>query len=151
MRVERKTVLGGATLKNLRSTSAHGSCASHAGNSTSAAALATVRLRNAFIAALFGVRRGLHERRLGIDLAACRLIDLLVMTVAVAVGDALFSRTNAAAGHTKILTFAGILDLGDLFDLGDDAADNFQVVAAALRAANARFAPSSPNPIGNQD
>ena len=103
----------------------------------SAAALAADVFHHAFVAAFFHGGRGLLRGYRLENLAAARLINFLMVAIAVAVGNALGADAFAVARHADIAALACILDLGHFCDHGHDAADLRHIVAAAMRAAAA--------------
>ena len=119
-----------------------------AGRSTaSAPALATDIFDNALIAAFFEHRSRFCGRDCLKNLAAARFIDLLVMRVAIAVGDAFRSDALAMTGHADVAAFARVLDLGHFRNHRNEATNLSDVIAAAMRAAAAILRPSA---IGEQ-
>jgi len=113
-----------------------------AGSAT--AALAANGLGNTLVGAFLDHRRVFHERFFRIDLAAGRLINVLFMRTAVAVGHALSADTLAAPGDADVFTLAAILDFRRLSDLRHNLADGPELVAAAMWAAAARVAAFCP-------
>ena len=106
-----------------------------------AAALVADVFHHAFVAAFFHGGRGLL-RGYGLEnLAAARLINLLMVAIALAVRNALGADAFAMARHADIAALAGILDLGHFRDHGHDTADLRDSVAAAMRAAAAILGP----------
>ena len=106
-----------------------------------AAALATGVFHHALVAAFLNRGRGLLRSHGLEDLAAARLIDLLMIGVAVAIGDAFGAHALAVAWYANIAAFARILDLRHLGDHGHDAADLRDIVTAAMRTAAAILGP----------
>ena len=106
-----------------------------------AAAFAANVFHHALVTAFFnGRRRFLRSHGLE-NLAAARLINLLMVAIAVAVRNALGADAFAVARHADIAALAGILDLGHFRDHGHDTADLRDIVAAAMRAAAAILGP----------
>src|SRR5947208_1023928 len=87
-----------------------------------AAALVADVFHHALVAAFFhGGCRLLRSHGLE-NLAAARLINLLMVAIAVAVRNALGADAFAVAGHADIAALACILDLGHFCDHGHDTA-----------------------------
>jgi len=101
-----------------------------------AAALAADVFNNALVAALLDCGCSFlwcHSLK---NFAAARLVDLLMIGVAVAIGDTFGPDALAVARHTDVAALARVLDLGNLSDHRHKPADLRDFVAAAMRAAS---------------